>query len=295
MDVDSLTATNIDIYIEMYNFTNCFIDGEFMLIVGYCRKIAILRDLKYIGKIDLDTIDESCKNGLTIHGTYSQQVGKTVYAVDRHGRLYRIEWQDIKEGKYQKTLVKPHVQNLYVDKELGVCTIENDTLSLESGTEVNLRKEAYYYSNWTVVTCVAKSWIVSGDRNHFGDCNLVRDVTMATISKRGKVISRFKIKQTSNGHKNRDCKKYGGIYSLRKVYVTGMRGIMMAIERDGCCHLISVDYGRLSVLQSIGSIVPSKVDNKSQRIVMSVTATGTRGEFIVGGWGWTRLITVKYK
>ena len=65
-----------------------------MLIVRYCRGIAILRDLKYIGKIDLDIIHQSCKNGLTIHGRYSQQVGNTVYAVDRHGRLYRIEWQD---------------------------------------------------------------------------------------------------------------------------------------------------------------------------------------------------------
>ena len=69
----------------------------------------------------------------------------------------------------------------------------------------------------------------------------------------------------------------------------------MAIERDGCCHMISVCYGHLSVLQSIDSIVPSKVDNKSQRILMSVTTTAARGEFIVGGWGWTRLITVKYK
>ena len=217
VDVDSLKATNIGIYIGMYNFTNCFIDGESMLIVGYYRWIAILRDLKYIGKIDLDIIHESCKNGLTIHGRYSQQVGNTVYAVDRHGRLYRIEWQDIKEGKYQKTLVKPHVQNFYVDIELGVCTVKNDTLYLESGTVVNLRNEAYYYENWTIVTCVAKCWIVSGDRNHFGDCNIVHDVTMARISKRGKVISRLKIKQTYNGYKDIFGKKYGGIYALQKV------------------------------------------------------------------------------
>ena len=191
--------------------------------------------------------------------------------------------------------MKPHVQNFYVDKALGWCTVENDTLSLESGTDANLRKKAYYYANWTIVTCVAKCWIFSGDRNHFADRNLVRDVTMASINKRGKFISRLKIKQTSNGYKNIYRKKYGGIYSLQKVYNTGMQGIMMAIERDGCCLLISVDFGRLSVLQSIDSIVPSKVDKKSQRIVIGVTTTAARGEFIVGGWGWTRLITVKYK
>ena len=138
------------------------------------------------------------------------------------------------------------------------------------------------------MTCVAKCWIVSGDHKD--------KASMASICKKGIVRSTLKVKLTSNGYKNRDDGKYGGIYALRKVYVTGMQGIMMAIERDGCCRLISVDYGRLTVLQSINSIVPlDMVRNKRHRIVMSVTATGTRGEFIIAGYNWTRMITVKYK
>ena len=71
----------------------------------------------------------------------------------------------------------------------------------------------------------------------------------------------------------------------------------MAIERDGCCHLISVMYGMTSKLQSIDSIVPSEVANdyKQYRIVMSVTATGTIGEFIAGGENWIKRISVKLK
>ena len=137
------------------------------------------------------------------------------------------------------------------------------------------------------MTCIAKCWIVSGDHKD--------EAVIESMSKKEDTRSTLKLNLTSNGFKHWDGREYGGIYALRKVYVTGMRGIMMAIERDGYCHLISVDFGRLSVLQSIDSIVPSKVDNKSQRIVMSVTATGARGEFIVGGDNWTRLITVKYK
>ena len=65
----------------------------------------------------------------------------------------------------------------------------------------------------------------------------------------------------------------------------------MAIERDSCCHLISVNYGGLSVLQSIDSIVPlDVVKHKHDRIVMSVTATAKRGQFIFGGYNWTKLI-----
>ena len=200
----------------------------------------------------------------------------------------------------------------YVDKELGVFTINRlCSLCLENRTKVNLPTISCYSAIWTIVTCVAKFWIVSGDRNlandHnlffnllrygnlFGDRSIVGEVTMASISKKGKVILTLTIKLTSNGYKNSDGKEFAGIYTLQKVYVTGMQGIMIAIERDGSCHLISVDYGRLSILHSIDSIVPSKVDSKSQRIVMSVTTTGTRGEFIVGGFGWTKLINVKLK
>lgn len=90
--------------------------------------------------------------------------------------------------------------------------------------------------------------------------------------------------------------KYGGIYSLRMVYDKDTYGIIMAIERDDYCHLMSIVYGRIEKLQSINSIVPlSKINYNKDNIVTTVTATGTRGELIVGGWGWAKLITVKMK
>ena len=136
--------------------------------------------------------------------------------------------------------------------------------------------------------CVAKCWNVSGDRKD--------RARMASISKKGEVKSMLKLRLTSSGYKNRHYMEYAGIYALQKVYVTGMKGIMMAIEHGGCCHLISVDYGRLSILQSIDSIVPlDMVKKEYELMVLSVTATAKRGQFIFGGYKWTRLITVKYK
>ena len=288
VDIDTLTAKKLDIHISMLGFTNCFIDGEYMLLTGFDSGMAIFRGPRYIGKIKLHAKLEKSKNGCIIYGRYAQQVGKTVYAVDQDGRLYRIEWQDIKEGKYQKTLVKPHVQNFYVDKILGMATVDRaGTLSLDNGVEVDLKK-VDSLAIWMVETCIAKCWIVCGDN---GD-----RTSIASISKKGKVISRLTIKLTLKGCKNYFGREYGGIYALQKVYVRGTRGIMMAIESDGCCHLISVDYGRLSILQSIDSIVPLDRDmakHAYDHIVKSVAATATRGEFIVCGWKWIRMITLK--
>ena len=119
---------------------------------------------------------------------------------------------------------------------------------------------------------------------------------MASISNNGDIRSTLKLKLTSNGYENRDEIMFAGIYSLHDVFTRGRRGIILAIERDGCCHLISVMYGRMPKLQCIASIVNIDVaDRENDRVVMAVTATGIEGEFIAGGFGWTRWIGLKLK
>jgi hypothetical protein len=290
LDLDALTSKMKDYDDRILDFTNCFIDGQYMMLAVICAEMAIFRGLEYIGKIKLRTRRVLCKNGYVIYGRYAQQVGKTVYAVDKDGCLYRIEWQDVKDGKYQKTLVKPHVLNFYVDKILGMSIIDwVGSLSLDNDVKVKLTK-VDPLAIWMIVACIAKCWIVSGDNDD--------RTSMVSISKKGKVISRLKITLTLNRFKDYSSTKYGGIYALQKVYVRGMRGIMMAIERDSWCHLISVDYGRLSVLQSIDLIVPPNRNMPKYgccNTIQSVVATATRGEFIICGYGWIKMITLKLK
>ena len=211
--------------------------------------------------------------------------------MDKDRGLYRIEWQDLKDGKYCETLVNSDVKNFYVDRSIGLATVsKNGILSLASGTEIDLLKIVESKVIWNILTCIAKCWIVSGELELDGQA------IMASISKQGDVRSTFKLKLTSNGYKNSKGIKFAGIYSIHDAFVRGRRGIMLAIERDGCCHLISVMYGSMSKLQSIASIVLTDlIDNKSQSIVMSVTATDTKGEFIAGGFYWTKKITIKLK
>ena len=122
----------------------------------------------------------------------------------------------------------------------------------------------------------------------------------------GDIRYSLKLNLTSNGYKRENNEdgdagiqyertECTGIFTLHQAYVRGGRGIILAIERDGCCHLISTANGRLSKLQSIDSIVPRVIDDKCERVVLNVTATGNKGQFIVGGWRWTKLISVKLK
>ena len=168
-----------------------------------------------------------------------------------------------------------------------------DTLSLPSDTEVDLKAKVDFNATWTIVTCVAECWIACGDRDLEHDGHAI----MASVSNKGNIRSTLKLKLTSNGYNNlNNFRKFAGIYSIHQAYVRGRRGIILAIERDGCCHLISVAYGCLSKLQSIESIVNvDLVEYNGMHIVSSVTATGTKGEFIAGGVGWTKRIILKLK
>ena len=256
VDVKTLTSCRLELNGAISSY---FIEGEYMLMVR-SGSMAILRDLQVIGQIEFESKQEDCKNDISIRGRYEQQVGHRVFAVDNEARLYRIEWQDIKDGKYCKTLVKSNVKHFYVDGGLGLATLTlDDTLSLATGIQVDLRAKVDSEASWTIVTSIAKCWIACSDRDIEGHA------IMASVNRQGKAKKPLKLKLTSNGYVRKDGNKFAGIYSLHQVYVRGRRGIMLAIERDGCCHLISVTYGRMSKLQSIASIVNvDRNENKSE-------------------------------
>ena len=295
VDLDTWKAKRLELFSSF--ILSCFIEGEYMLVMSNHCSISILRNLQKIGQIEIKGKYQKCKNIKDICGRWSQKASQTVYTLDKDGSLYKIEWKYIKNMKNKKDakdckeLVKSNVTNFYMDGRLGLATFNKDyILSLESGTKVDLRQKFDSKVKWTIMTCVSKYWIVSGD------CVNTGQAIIASINKQGNVRSKLKFKLTSNGFNLGYGKNFAGIYSLQNVFTTGRRGIFLAIERDGCCHLISVHYGRLYKLKFIDSIVNlDVVKGEANRIVHCVTATGTKGEFIVGGYGWTRLVSVKLK
>ena len=227
---------------------NYFIESEYILVVRYYEPMAILKDMLVIGEIYFKAKFNECKNRSPILGRYEQHVGHSVFAVDNDARLYRIKWQDIKDGKYHKTLVKEKVENFYVDVRLGLATINtNNTLSFETGPEVDLKAKVDTIPTWTILTPISECWIVCGDIDGYA--------IMVSVTEKGYVRSTLKFKLTSNGYDHGRGIEFAGIYSLHQAYVRGRRSIILAIERDGCCYLISVAYGIISKLQSIDSIV----------------------------------------
>ena len=127
VDISTLKAERIEL--NNSDITNFFIEGENILVVRFYKPMTIFRGLKEVGQIEFTAKQERCKNRKPIRGRYEQQAGHSVYAVDNDARLYRIEWQDIKDGKYRKTLVKSNVKNFYVDGKLGLATLNvNSTL-----------------------------------------------------------------------------------------------------------------------------------------------------------------------
>ena len=307
LNIKTMTAYRLAArFRKLYAYFN---SGLLSLVLEDVRPFVILGgQSQKIGEIDFRARQEVCKNDQKIRGRYEKQVGQTIYAVDYYRSLYLIEWQDIRDSKYQKILIKIDVENFYVDEQIGLAIINIDgTLSLPDGTRVNLKKNADPKAQWTLLTNIAKYWIVSGD--------LDNQSVIASIDKNGKFKSRLKINLTSNGHLDyHDGHKFAGIFTLHQAYARGRRGIMMVIERDGCCHLISVMYGRMAMLQSIDSIVmprsipveiledqdeEERFDGISmytqQNIVHFVTDTGIEGEFVAGGHSWTKKKRVKLK
>lgn len=115
IDIATLKAERLEV--DMCGIIACFVEGEYMLVVVRFEPIIILRYMQDIGEIEFIDKDKCCKNVYFISGRYIQQVRKTVYAMDHHGSLYRIEWQDIKGGKYRKTLIRSDVNIFYADRD----------------------------------------------------------------------------------------------------------------------------------------------------------------------------------
>ena len=177
--------------------SDLLVAGQFTMVIPYTEGkysdfIEILKDLIKIADIELDVMYKECKNGYVIQGRYIQQVGNVVYALDKEADLFQIKWQYIKDGQYCKTEVGSCVKHFFVDKRLRLATIQlDDTLSLPGGSKKDLQT-IDSKTEWKIVTCIAKCWIVSGD--------LDGQAIIAGISNQGKLRSTLKLQLTSNGY-----------------------------------------------------------------------------------------------
>ena len=95
--VDGQTFTAERLELNNHQFSNCFVEGEYLLVARSRGSMIILKNLRDIGEIEFDAYYEYCKNNKPIFGRYTQQADHSVYTVDGNKCLYRIaryqRWQ----------------------------------------------------------------------------------------------------------------------------------------------------------------------------------------------------------
>lgn len=269
-----------------------------------------------------------CKNRHLITGRWSQEC-RGVYRYIENTKYNRISLfysTDLGKQNPRCSRQNINVEDFYVCDRFGKATLDRSgTLYLPYRRYirgVNMRK-VNKDAKWRIITRAANRWICSGDTES--------QTTIASISRDRKILSKIDIRLQDNtderqgdldeyndrlawnfcyedeqeefvsskmeGHVNID---YGEawldlfMYCIKTVFERSGRAILLAAERIGCCHLISMARnGGLAVIQSIQLLVPADGDLSCDRTVMSVTETNTKGEFIVLGINKMQKVTIK--
>ena len=135
---------------------------------------------------------------------------------------------------------------------------------------------------WSTVIKAADRWLVCGDKTDMTS-------TIASLDDRGVVISTVSIR--TNAVSGQAWIKY-----LKTAIVRHDRAIILAIDVDACCHLISMTAsGRLHMLDSMPSIRRPDVQypGDAHKQIASMTETDTEGQYIVAGYMWIKKLTVR--
>ena len=88
------------------------------------------------------------------------------------------------------------------------------------------------------------------------------------------------------------------MYSMKTVYATRHQAVVLALERDGCCHLVPVAMrGSKMLLMTVDGIVPSSADvsDLDRHHIASVSNIDEKGVIIVGGKYWIKKLTFMLK
>ena len=254
---------------------------DVILITGFMQRVQVYKNDQSLCDIDLVSRQGICKSGINIMNRWLQQTSDKVYIIDSEDNLYHIAWSDIMNGgQIMKTLIAPKIEDFFV-ATIGVGMIGKDgNLTLPKGKVVDL-EPILNKSKPSIVIKLAKHWIVSGD--------LDGQAIIASFSGTGKLCSRVTIDMTS-----RISRDTAMMYCLQTVAVDRGRAVVLAVEREGCSHLLSMTCrGRLYVVFTLPCLIDDSNTYDSSNVVFSVSNCLQNGEILVGGYGWLKMITIK--
>ena len=204
-----------------------------------------------------------------------------MYIIDEEEILYHMAWSDIMNGgQIKKTLIASQIEDFFAAAN-GLGMIGKDgKLTLPEGKVIDL-ETVMNKSMPSIVIKLANHWIVSGD--------LDGQAIIASFSDSGKLCSRATIDMTSS--KSRDTAM---MYSLQTVVVERRSAVMLAVEREGCCHLLSMTCrGRLYVVFTLPSLLNDTNPSNTYKVVFLVTNFFQNGKTLLGGSLWLKMMSVK--
>ena len=189
-----------------------------------------------------------------------QQTNHSVYIRDEGDGLYHIAWSDIMNGgQIKKNLIATKIENFFASAN-GVAMISKDgKLLLPRGKVVDLEL-ILNKSKPSILIKLANHWIVSGD--------LDGQAIIASFSDTGKLCSRVTIDMTSS--KSRDTAM---MYCLQTLAVDRGRAVALAVEREGCCRLLSMTCrGRLYVALTLPCLLDDSNTKDTYKVILAVSS-----------------------
>ena len=233
------------------------------------------------GNLGIEPREVCCKSGWYISDRWFQDRKDDIYILSQENTLYSMKWSRILDKNYtDKVSLATDVEDFYATAA-GVAILGvkgNLMLPGCHAIDLNVVDPAI---KWSIVIGDANRWIVSG--NGSGLFKLVY------VNRSARLRSTMSIESDASE-----------TYMVCMKMITSSRhgSLILAAERPGVCHLISVS-GRsmMTLIRTIKnlSVKTNESCKEMANTIFSVTLGRLAGELIVAGVGWIKNIVIKLR
>ena len=259
------------------------VKDNLVLTTGFNNRVQVYKDGQSIGDIDIKSRVRICKSCQNMMGRWLQQTNESVYIISSGDNLYHMAWSDIMNGgEIKKSLIAQEIEDFFAAAN-GLGMISKDgILTLPKGKEVRL-EPSLNKSGPSILIKLANHWIVSGD--------LDGQAIIASFRDTGKFCSKVTINMTSS-----KSPEVAMMYCLQTVVVDSGRAVALAVERNGCSHLLSITCrGQLDVVFTLPCLLEEFNTSDGYKVILSTSTCSQNGEILIGGFGWLKMIKIKIK
>ena len=277
-DIDARAMTSICKHVCVYNIVTR--DG-IAVVFKYKGNVVVVDDREHAGWTEFKCRQRPI-SGMYVANRWCQQLDDDIYIVDDKDRLMRISWHDVKAGRYAShAVVDSHVEDFYVHDQ-GIAILKTTGTLVINGGQTVCMQAVDDNAKWSAVVKAADRWLVCGDKTDMTS-------TIVNLDDQGVVISSVSILTKA-------VYDDAWIKYLKTAIVRHHQAIILAIDVDACCHLISMTAsGRLHIIDSMPSIRRRDIKYPEEKFkqITSMTETDTEGQYIVAGYMWIKKLTVR--